>query len=417
MPQRAQTAGSMERQEEDPMWKRWMVGLLAVVVTGCAGSTPVEPALDASAIKGGLPAPGAKTIAVMTQNLYVGADVDAVIAALTTASTDDDLPALVQAYLELVRTDFPARARRIADEIAKARPQVVAIQELSELDIDLLALYPDPLPIEIQYYVDFRTELLAALAARGLDYDLYDVTNIVVDVAPVPGATTVSLVDRDGLLVRGDLDVVDDGSGNYTLCLGTGPTCLGGPPFPILRGYVWADVVLGGMTVRVVGTHLESGTSVPTRYVRAAQAAELMQILGEVANPVLLMGDFNEEMGGAPNPSLGEGLPDLPATYDILTALGGFTDVWHAMRPGVSGLTCCHIADLSNRLPGFSERIDLVLARGFQWPRQSPQGRISIVAATPAAGFLNTDGLSIWPSDHAGLAAELLFPPAWAGTK
>jgi len=398
------------------MRREWWAAGLAALVLGCAEATPMEPLTDLAAAKGGVPARGAQTITAMTQNLYVGANVDAIIEALTTPDPSDDGAALVNAYLELVRTEFPARAGRIADEIARNQPHVVAMQELSSITLDLSALYPAVLPIPIVYQMDFEPALMAALAARGLQYDIYTVTNIDVDVAPVPGLTTARLTDRDALLVRRDIAVSDDGAGNYTLCLGTGPTCIGGPPFPILRGYVWADVTVNGMTFRAVSTHFESGTSAPVRYVRAAQAAELMQLLGGVTTPVVVMGDLNEEQGGAPNPSIGGPLPDLPATYDILM-LGGFTDGWAAMRPGVAGLTCCQLADLSNPLPGYYERIDYVLLRGFTWPSGTPQGKLTTLSATPSAVFPNGDGLPIWPSDHAGLVANLLFPPAWAGTK
>src|SRR5687767_2133840 len=49
-------------------------------------------------------------IAVMTRNMYVGADVDAVIAALVTPDPADDQAALVAAIGTLQETDFPSRA-------------------------------------------------------------------------------------------------------------------------------------------------------------------------------------------------------------------------------------------------------------------------------------------------------------------
>jgi len=386
---------------------KWRLGLAGAVALalGCTESLPVEPAADLAAARGGMTAAGAQTVVTMQQNLFVGFDIDAFIGGLLGG---DPGTALMTAYGELLRTDFPARASRIADEIARTRPQVVAVQELSEITLTVPGT-------PISYYMDFADVLLDELAARGLDYDLYVVENMnLPDV--VPGPVVAGLVDRDGLLVRGDLVVSDDGADIYTLCLGTGATCIGGGlPFAILRGYVWVDVEVAGMPVRVVSTHLESGTSAPVRYVRASQAAELMVALAEVETPVIVMGDMNEEQGGAPNPSIGGPLPDLPSTHDIFM-LGGFTDLWAAMRPGAAGLTCCNAPDLSNGLPGYYERIDYVLLRGFTWPSGTPQGKIAVMASTPAGNFPNTAGLPIWPSDHAGLAASLLFPPAW-GTK
>ena len=52
-------------------------------------------------------------ISVMTQNLYVGADVDLVIRALATPNPNDDFAALMFAIETVGKTDFPARAQAI----------------------------------------------------------------------------------------------------------------------------------------------------------------------------------------------------------------------------------------------------------------------------------------------------------------
>ncbi len=75
--------------------------LLAV---GCSDS-PTEPgsqALSADELE-----VGAGKVAVVTRNLYVGTDVDAVIAAL--AGAGDPQTALIQAIQTLAQTNFPAR--------------------------------------------------------------------------------------------------------------------------------------------------------------------------------------------------------------------------------------------------------------------------------------------------------------------
>jgi hypothetical protein len=64
----------------------------------------------------------------MSQNLYVGADVDLVIRALASPDPSDDLPALLFAIETVGQTAYPARAEAIADAIARARPHAVGLQ-------------------------------------------------------------------------------------------------------------------------------------------------------------------------------------------------------------------------------------------------------------------------------------------------
>lgn len=389
------------------MWKRLMVAVIAASAAGCAVEVPVEPAADAAVMKQGAAGmAGAARLSVMTRNLYVGANVDAVIAALLSEDTEQILSAFVTAYGELVRTDFPSRAEAIADEIAAERPQVVGLQELTKLTIDLTLLHQlGYLPAPITYAIDFEPLLTAALAARGLDYQLVTVKNIDIDVAPIPG-TTVHLEDWDGMLIRGDLTPSAISSDNYEACLGPSP-CLGGPLL-IRRGWIRATIPIGSTPVSFVTTHLESGNGLDVSYVRALQVIELMTVLG-AGSPLVLMGDLNEEEDV-------DLVPEVPGVYEVLMG-AGFTDLWRAMRPGADGLTCCHLPDLSDRVPsGFDQRIDYVLARGFGRTGPGLQGKISIVGKVPADRLSGPLGM-IWPSDHAGLAASLLFPPAWAGTR
>src|SRR3954462_12115200 len=82
--------------------------LLAV---GCSDSPSEQnPAISADELEG-----GAGKVGVVTRNLYVGTDVDAVIAAL--AGAGDPQTALIQAIQRLGRTNYSARLAAVADEI------------------------------------------------------------------------------------------------------------------------------------------------------------------------------------------------------------------------------------------------------------------------------------------------------------
>src|SRR5213596_1649000 len=144
-----------------------LYSIAAVLVLGAACKEPfqVVPPGSGNWLSDQLVGAGSSDITVMTQNLYVGADVDLVIRALGTPDPGDDFPALLFAIETVGKTDFPARAAVIADEIARARPHAVGLQEVSQIDIDLT-----PLGVPAVVHQDFLAILQAELAARGLHY-------------------------------------------------------------------------------------------------------------------------------------------------------------------------------------------------------------------------------------------------------
>jgi endonuclease/exonuclease/phosphatase family metal-dependent hydrolase len=310
-------------------------------------------------------------IGVMTRNMYVGADVDAVIAALVTPDPSDDQVALVGAIATLQKTAYPARAAAIADEIARTRPHVVGLQEVSRIDISLT-------PLGVDLHLDFLPVLRAELAARGLQYDVAaTVRNI--EANPFPG---VSLVDEDALLVdRTRVQVHGTTSQRFTANLGQVA-----PGVVLARGWVSASVTVDGRTYTVAGTHLESGEAPGLDQLRAAQAAELVAALSG-ADPAMVLGDLND-------------VPDSPM-YQVLAG-SGFTDAWPALRGAARGYTCCHTADLSNQVQQFHERIDYVFVRGIP----ALKGSIRLLGDEPADRFAGPDH-RLWASDHAGLVARL----------
>lgn len=164
---------------------------VCLAVAACQDTQPFHPSNDPEAP--GLVHPGVAgraEVTVMTRKLYVGTDVDAVIAAISTPDPGDDLPALLAAIETLRRTDFPSRAIAFAQEIGRTRPHVIGLQEISQIDLTI-----PPLGVDVHY--DFLPTLLGELAARGLDYAVAaQVRNI--EATPFPG---VSLVDYDAILV------------------------------------------------------------------------------------------------------------------------------------------------------------------------------------------------------------------------
>ncbi len=323
-------------------------------------------------------------ISVMTQNLYVGADVDLVIRALGTPDPGDDFPALQSAIETVAKTDFPARAQAIAAEIARRLPDAVGLQEVSRINIDLR-----PLGAPFVVDQDFLALIQAALADRGLNYQVA-ATSDNINVSLVGGL--VRLVDHDALLVNADRVSVNAASGQ-DFSVNLGQVAQG---VVLIRGWVFARTTIDGRAVTFASAHTEANLSgAPPgllEQIRAAQVGEMVATLG-AGEPIVLMGDLNDTPGSP--------------MYGVLAG-AGFTDTWTAMHPGAGaeGLTCCHVADLSDQLTNFDQRIDYIWTRGFARDDGKVQGSIDRFGDVPA-DRLPGPAYPIWPSDHAGLVAAL----------
>jgi hypothetical protein len=214
---------------------------LGVLLAACSDTTSPPDFSSTS--------PDPLAVSVMARNAYIGVDVDAVIAALSTPDEADDFPALLDAIETLGLTDFPTRALALAAEIARTRPHVVGLAEISFIDIDLT-----PLGVGVDFTLDFLPILQAALAAQGLGYAVgAQVQNIDVSVA----GGLVHLVDYDVVLydaerVTWQTVVASNFENNI-------PPELLPPGLVLERGWIWGRATIGANTVNIVSTHLESG--------------------------------------------------------------------------------------------------------------------------------------------------------------
>ncbi len=360
---------------------RRILTLVVVVVVACIDHDPagVAPSYNITS-----PPPSARDITVMSQNLYVGADVDLVIRALATPDPGDDFPALLFAIATLGKTAFPARAEAIADEIARARPHAVGLQEVSEINIDLR-----PLGVPIAVSQDFLALLQDALVRRGLRYQVA-ATSDNIDVSLVSGL--VRLVDHDALLVDADR-VTINAAGGQNFAVNLGPVA---PGISLIRGWVWARTTIDGQSYTFATAHTEANLAgAPPgelEQIRAAQVGEMVATLAS-SERVVLMGDLNDHPGSP--------------MYDLLTSPpSGFTDTWSALHRGAKGLTCCHDADLSDAVADFTQRIDYIFTRGFAVADGNLFGQVDLFGDVPADRVAGPAS-RIWPSDHAGLLAAL----------
>ena len=339
-------------------------------------------ALAVSAI--GLPAAaqadsGQLQITAMTYNLFQGSELTDAISATTPAA----LPAAVaNDFGQVQATNFPERAQAIAAQAESANPDLIGLQEAALWQTGApSASFPPPPATTVAF--DFVKILVDALNARGLHYAPVAVTSNFTVAAPglFPfGFMNVRLTDRVAILARTDvpLTISNAQTANFThntvLQLFTGP-------FTVLGGWASVDATLGGHTVRFITTHLDplSGT------VRTAQAAELAQGPLSTGLPVVLTCDCNADPAAA--------------TYAVLRG-AGLTDSWFQAQTGEPGFTCCQDPTLLNATSALSSRIDYIFSRGGGLTTADAQ----IVGDDPGSRSAPT---GFWPSDHAGLVAEL----------
>jgi endonuclease/exonuclease/phosphatase family metal-dependent hydrolase len=357
-----------------------------VALLACSGDpsiplTGIAPSAEASYKLGGQ---NTLQLSALTRNMYIGADADAIIAALVNLPPDEAFDVLTTQIGILQNTDFASRARAIAREIRKGRPHFVGLQEVSKIDITIP-------PLGVDLHLNFLPTLLSELSALGLNYVVAgSVHNFSVEL--LDGA--ISLEDRDALLVDADRASFAPATviaQTYTNNLGTVA-----PGVELKRGFVMIDAVVEGVPLKVASTHPEPDIfGIDLSLLRAAQIGELLSFIGG-AEQALLMGDLND-------------VPGSPM-YQLLMG-GGFLDSWSEMRRYFEGFTCCYEPDLSNAESGaqLERRIDYIFARGLEHRNGKLLGHIDLLGTRPSER-IQGPSFRIWPSDHAGLVLKIVQP-------
>jgi endonuclease/exonuclease/phosphatase family metal-dependent hydrolase len=368
------------------LFKRWLlVGLIAVYVV-------VSGQALAASQRNYWP-----VVKVMTQNLYLGADLDIILDEFD----PDDPKASLLLFLQAVQsTNFSERAEALAQEIQRQKPDVIGLQEASLFELFLVPGAP-PIPI-----ADYKQILLDALQARNLNYVAAVTSQNAVVTSPVPLDVDgddvpdgyVRVTDQDAILVRRDVRISDVETREFSTLRLLPPI----PGFPIWlkRGYVALDISVRGKTYRFVNTHLETKGGNPL--VQEDQANELISALDDEQLAVILLGDFNS------GPSDGDNSP-----YAQLSE-AGYIDAWsERLGPRRNsddpGFTCCQDKSLLNPVSELDKRVDLIWVSPslLEYPGKV-FGR-AIISKTVVIGDEPGDRTptGLWPSDHAGVVSKL----------
>jgi hypothetical protein len=381
-----------------------------------------------------LAAPGAQAkdaIDVMTQNQYLGADLNPIIGAPDAASFNQ---ALITALEEIAANDFPTRAGLLADLISKRLPELVGLQEVYEFScIDLAPPQPGEGCDDPSISNAFNDHLALTLAELLEDGESYypaaSVENLNIqlpvdlDFNGIPDIA-VTTIDHDVILARADVPTTpvpysafcgrpsaDLGPGCNYQVVAQANTALG--PIEQLRGWVGVDATVDGKAYRFVDTHLEVKVPDPSilysPFIQSAQAGELIAILEASTPPthsLLVVGDINS----SPEDPFLPGPWPLPPPFDQgiprpyqMFAGAGYTDAWD-LRPGsVPGYSCCQADDLSNHQDENDDRIDVILS--LDVPNKVKKARVLGAKVSD-----KDDPFGLWPSDHGSVAGSLEFP-------
>ena len=319
------------------------------------------------------------TVEVMSQNLYIGADLDRLL--------QGEDPAALLATVQ--QTDFPSRAVEIAEAIDAFNPDLLGLQEVS-----LISVFDSN--GNVLFELDYLTILMAAIGAEGENYAVAsEVVNSDVTLpVDLEAGTFARVVDRDAIIYRTTTTTVANPvSANFGTNFAIGP-----PIFPVplefTRGYTMVDATVGSQQFTFVNTHLEVAgapclTEAGPVICQDVQAAELAEVLSGISGPMVLVGDINAEPG--------------MAAYETF-ASGGYLDTWTVRYPynDEPGDTCCQSETLDNVENQLFERIDHIFIRELD-----PYYVVTTVVGdwdqrkTPSG---------LWYSDHGGPWARLYLP-------
>jgi endonuclease/exonuclease/phosphatase family metal-dependent hydrolase len=332
-----------------------------------------------------------KPLTVMTRNVYVGSDVDRVL-----ACTDlEEIPSLVKdAFNMLNTTNFHERAQSFAREIYITKPLLIGLQEISLVRVQSKGDFFAGNPVGAEEkYIDFLQVLLDALHERDLNYKVAGkIKNSDIELPMVPGmndelVSDVRLTDYDVVIVQNDVEILNVDTANYQVRLqvdGIGT---------IPRGFIAVDVLWNSRKYKFVNTHLEPAPASNPHLlsIQRAQAQEIIERFSNSDIPVIIVGDFNSPA------------PDADTYKDLLNA--SYIDVWtqNLFKHNPAGNTYGHDLNLLNPGTNFFKRIDFIFVKNS--PNEESIGPVFAIVVGDEDRNRTESGL--WPSDHGGVVARL----------
>ncbi|MGI9020909.1 MAG: endonuclease/exonuclease/phosphatase family protein [Solirubrobacterales bacterium] len=400
------------------LFARPRVATVALIAAGMAAFT--VPTLAQAA-------PPEGRVKVMTRNLYLGASLSPALEAADTAALAF---ATTGIWNTVQYTDFPQRAKLLAEEIAENKPDLVGLQEVTTYREDVIDEQidengPDPgdplnnvqdgpfTPATAVRY-DFLKSLMRELRKDGADYRVV-ITAREADVE-------VPATDRDKRLTMRDVILAREGAGVKTNLEDRGRydnlleiSAAGGAlDVTVDRGWAFAEANVRGTKFRFLNTHLEAfgDADQPAGQLRESQAEELIASFPPAAKP----GPATYQSAGMPVVAVGD------FNSDDDTVSGDDQLAYNALTSGPNALTerstlggvensCCFEAvtideDPATALDDLDHHIDKV----FVTDPDISEVKSKVVGNTKRIASAVVSPHMLWPSDHNGVITTLQFP-------
>ena len=339
------------------------------------------PAVAPSAASANGSASASRDVKVMTRNLYLGADL---IPLASAPDRDSFEQAAAQRYQTVLKNDFPTRAKGLAAEIAKVKPDLVGVQEAAVWKRSPDGVKDGNATPATQTVYNSIDLLLKELKKKGVPYKVAVIRPWFDFEAPTALGFDVKLTQNDVVLVRKSsrVKVVKAFKGGYQDTFVV-PTAVGNVDSP--RGWTGVDAKLGTRKFRFVETHLEA-YSAP---IADKQMQQLQKtVFKSKKTQSILVGDFNSDPKDVGNDT--RGTQRDPNAYATALDDGFF-------NPLPRRETCCFAEDLTLTTDKLDSWIDHIIVRP----------KIKSVKSGIVGNRLSDRVGGLWPSDHAGIWSTL----------
>jgi len=318
------------------------------------------------------------SITILTQNVFVGADLQSL---RWTKGFSNKLKRIDYLFQQVSKTDFTTRARALAKEIKRINPHIICLQEVAVWRVGkgLLPRYAK----DKRYVYDFLAILQKVLAQARLPYKVAIQEKNESIVAPSIRHKVISLTDYNVILVKKQIAILSTKSGHFRRQRVIGPKYFS---YKLKKGWVSALVQINNKSYHIVNCHLDLLWKI-----KNAQIKELFSLLSKLRGKgfkkakTLLAGDFNTN-------------PSYNRYFKRLVKRSKMYDLASRLRQNYAKTCCRRPKSLRNKYSRLRARVDLLLATKTLKPL-----RVGRIGVSLSSRGLYKKKYRLWISDHAGV--------------